>query len=590
MKRIRSVFLKVTATVAVLSVVLLAVLAVLLNTSYVQNRVMKYATELLAGKLGTKVVVDSVDISVMRRHVALCGLTIEDQQQRQMLQMERLEVKLQLRPLLHRKLKVTEAGITGVDAWIVKPSKDSVANFQFLIDAFKKEKPASAADTTTTKGRQLSLDVRRLLLDDVHVKYNDTDMCVEHAEWDADDDDYVAVVSTEGLHFVTDNHKPRKNSGKPHRGFFDPGHLDVTASLRLYIHEMSNDTLVADLSDCHATDSVTGIDIRNLSTRISANSREMNLSDLSVQQGNTTLHVADAHIVLPGKDATLSYTTGQIKGHAILHDIARPFAPVLDKFKVPLNLSLTMAGSAQRIAFNDVVVATDDNLLMVGAHGIITDLNDKEKLKVSFHVKEMNAKRGMAEKIIRQFPVKRLMMKQLNALGTIRYKGDFSVFRKREEFFGVLRTAPGNLNFRFAVDGVRNYVSGRVNTPSFDIAKAMDMKNLGPVVCTADFSIDISKQRTAAMRRQYGGKLPIGSVNAQIEDCSFKKIHFRNLLMNINSNGAIAMGDLTKLGKWRDLYCSFSFTNTDQMQKLKIMKPGIKFHKKVKLPKKSKNK
>ena len=84
MKRIRSFFLKVTATVAVLTVVLLAVLAVLLNTSYVQNRVMKYATELLAGKLGTKVVVDSVEISVMRRHVALCGLTIEDQQQRQM--------------------------------------------------------------------------------------------------------------------------------------------------------------------------------------------------------------------------------------------------------------------------------------------------------------------------------------------------------------------------------------------------------------------------------------------------------------------------------------------------------------------------
>ena len=90
------------------------------------------------------------------------------------------------------------------------------------------------------------------------------------------------------------------------------------------------------------------------------------------------------------------------------------------------------------------------------------------------------------------------------------------------------------------------------------------------------------------MRRQDGGKLPIGSVNAQIEDCSFKKIHFRNLLMNIKSNGAVAMGDLTKLGKWRDLYCSFSFTNTDQMHKLKIMKPGIKFHKKVKLPKKSK--
>ena len=77
------------------------------------------------------------------------------------------------------------------------------------------------------------------------------------------------------------------------------------------------------------------------------------------------------------------------------------------------------------------------------------------------------------------------------------------------------------------------------------------MKNLGPVVCTADFSIDISKQRTAAMRRQYGGKLPIGSVNAQIEDCSFKKIHFRNLLMNINSNGR----GINSYGNKEEKYC-----------------------------------
>ena len=39
------------------------------------------------------------------------------------------------------------------------------------------------------------------------------------------------------------------------------------------------------------------------------------------------------------------------------------------------------------------------------------------------------------------------------------------------------------------------------------------------------------------------------------------------------------MGDIYQRGKHRDLYISFSFTNTDEMQKMKITKPGIKFHK-----------
>ena len=81
------------------------------------------------------------------------------------------------------------------------------------------------------------------------------------------------------------------------------------------------------------------------------------------------------------------------------------------------------------------------------------------------------------------------------------------------------------------------------------------------------------------MRRKKGGKLPIGTVSAVVEDCSYKKIHVRNLTTVIESDGAIASSDIRQHGIHRDLYCSFSFTNTDEMRKMKITHPGIKFHK-----------
>ena len=48
---------------------------------------------------------------------------------------------------------------------------------------------------------------------------------------------------------------------------------------------------------------------------------------------------------------------------------------------------------------------------------------------------------------------------------------------------------------------------------------------------------------------------------------------------DIKSDGAMAAGNLMQLGKRRALYCSFSFTDTDNMRDMKITNPGIMFYK-----------
>ena len=244
---------------------------------------------------------------------------------------------------------------------------------------------------------------------------------------------------------------------------------------------------------------------------------------------------------------------------------------------MPLNLSVRFSGNDNSMAFSNVKVTTDNKQLTVAAHGNINNLKDKYKLRVHFDVDRMVAEGGIKETIIKQFPVKRFMMKQLHALGTLHYRGSFNVLWKKEEFQGNLGTQAGVLKFYFAIDENNKYLSGNASTEFLEIGHVMDMEDIGPVAATATFKIDISKPRTAVIRKRVGGKLPIGEVKAHVSRASYKFISTKGLDVEIVSDGAVAEGSLQAPGKWMDLSCTFSFTNTNEMHKIKI-KPNMKLH------------
>ena len=364
-------------------------------------------------------------------------------------------------------------------------------------------------------------------------------------------------------------------------GFFDAGHLDVTCDFKAAIDASEKDTLRFDLSELHARDSVTGFDVRHLQAQARLAGKQLLLTNVQVQQKRTQLHIDSARMQLPNKRDSIpfSFHTGTITGTVYLQDISRAFAPVLSKFTLPLQLSCTMSGNQDKLSFRHVKVGTTDKRLAIAATGDITNLKSKEKLTVLFHVARMTAKSGIKERIISQFPVKRLMMTQLHNLGNISYTGSFRVIRKEERFWGTLGTAVGSLKFQFWLDERNKYVVGNASTQKLHFGKVMGMKDVGPLAAKADFKIDISKPRTAVMRRKLGGKLPIGKVSATIADCSYKGVHVRNVDVNVTSDGAVATGDVIQRGNWRDLSCSFSFTDTNQMHKLKVSHGRMKFHK-----------
>lgn len=576
----RTVKIIVGFVVAVL--ILLVGVIVGINTSFVQDKLVAYAVNTLSEKLQTRVSLERLNFDLFRQDIRLHGLYIEDQQQRPLLRMERLTADLDLPALLHHELRIPEIRVSGLQAELHKTASDSVSNFQFVIDAFKKDSLQREPQTDSTR-HQLTFDVSRFTAERVAVTFNKRVFSLGKLQYVQEDWDSVSKpmrhVTIDDLYFKNEHDRPRKNYNKPHRGFFDPAYLDVTARLKIDIDHLQRDSIHAVLRECFVCDSVTGIDIRNMHAVIAATPQTVHVRDLVVRQVDTEVSIDTCELLLPNKKTgqTMTYHTSMVRGYALLRDISRPFAPVLKDFTLPLQFRALVHGDDDMINFTDVEVTTPDKLLKVQAKGFVRHLRNKYDLHVHFDVPMMYARGGEKERIIKQFPIKRFFMEQLHALGTITFRGDLDAYYKHEVFKGVLGTMAGPMKVKVDIDDKNRYLSGHVDTKAFQLGKVFDMPEVGDVGMTADFTFDISKVRTAVMRHRKGGKLPIGEVTAHVTKASYRFIKTQNLQAHIVSDGAVAEGNLQLPGGHMDILCSFSFTNTNELKKMKI-KPGVKFH------------
>lgn len=575
MRKFAIVALKIFGGVTAFLVALLIALAIAMHTHTVQKKVLNFATELLQKKLKTHVSIDDASMSLYPFCIDLKGVDIEDQQQRKMLQANHIAASIDPIGLFHRHIIVSKAQMESIHAKLYR-LEDGTANYQFAIDALKKDKQ----DKEWDKEHKLSLDISDLTLRDIHIILNiDSLYMVSLAKANLTTRKGKPYLTADSLRLVTNNHQQRKNTGKPHRGFFDLGHIDMTTHIEIYINHLAKDTTNFTLTKCVATDSTTGIRIKDLHFQMATRHDTAYLSHVVVQQENSSLSFDHATIRLPNKKEGkhLEYQTSTITGKALLKDIARPFAPPLAHFSIPLVFHVRLSGTNSSMKFSHVDVHTTNKRLRINAFGNITHLNDKKKLNIQFHVNDMKTDSKTARDIINQFTVKKFMMKQLDNLGTIQYKGDFNILWKRESFMGRLLTNVGEMHVNFTVDGQDKYVSGTIATDSLNLGRAIGMKDLGKMAGQANFRFDISKARTALMRHTKGGKLPIGEASAKVSEVYYNIIKLKNIDTDIMSDGAIAHGTVAQKNRNIDLLCDFSFTDTDSIQSMKV-KPHIKLH------------
>jgi len=163
LKRFLRKFFKILLWVTGSIILLFLILVLLIQFPTVQNYIKNQAVTFIEGKIKTPVKIDRLEIGVPKK-IILSGFYFEDQTQDTLLSGERLAVDISLFKLLRNTVEINSIELEGVVANI-KRDRDSVFNFDYIIEAFAPETP----DTTTA----MTVSIDKINFDRIKFRIDD---------------------------------------------------------------------------------------------------------------------------------------------------------------------------------------------------------------------------------------------------------------------------------------------------------------------------------------------------------------------------------------------------------------------------------
>ena len=198
----------------------------------------------MSDKIGTHVTVGRVNIGMFNRLI-IDDISIDDQAGKQMLAANRTAVNINLYQLLKGKVEVSSAQFFGLFANIYKATPESTPNYQFLLDAFKSDEESEAP---------LDLSITTLILRRGHISYN---------------------IHSEPLH----------------KGEFDASHIDLLdIDFTISLNKLTDTQLEANIRRLNATETNSHLQLKNLTTKISADNRHAIITDFNMKMPLSSIY------------------------------------------------------------------------------------------------------------------------------------------------------------------------------------------------------------------------------------------------------------------------------------------------------------
>lgn len=515
-------------------VVMLVSLSMWLLTDEARQVLFHTGIGLLEDKLQTKVKADSISVELLKGQVRLYGMQVNDRDDSLLLGIKELHAGIAVHELLDHKVRITDVELQDAKARLWKDSLTS--NFQFVIDAFKSKKPKKDHDTKAPK-MELLVDVNKVKLQNIRVK------------WDV-------------------RHKARKNLNKPMRGAFDANHVDVVLNMKAKVQQTGKNAYDVDINDMNVHDLSSGLNVEQLQTNAHISKESINVGGVLLKMKNSEVRMEKFTIDLKKKTIDTPFT---LKANVLLQDIAQPFAPALSHFTTPLLLTTDVSGPLRCLNVENIDVRTPDKHLHLTAHGQLDGLfARKEGLNLQFRDIDMTASHNMKEQIVMHFAKKmRLkMIRQMKAVGNIRFQGSVDVLYKREIIAGKLTTRYGYVKTRFTIDGFRRYMTGYLTTPSLDMGKLMNIPHLGPIKCKIDFDFNISRKTPRPVTALPNGRLPMGTVRVKVYNANYNTLNIKEVDLQVKSDGSTASGTLWIPGRLKNMSARVNYVQTDKEQRV----------------------
>ena len=438
--------------------------------------------------------------------VILDGISIKDQNNKDLLRAARLSAKIDLIPLLHGKISISNIQFYGFDIHLYQRRAEEKPNFQFLIDAFSKPKKDSIS--TLPDLRINSILVRRGKL-----------------SWHR-------------------YHKPPT----PHR--FNPGHIvldkiSATVSLKC----LTKDSLNLNVKKI-AFEEQSGIRLKQLSFKVKANQQEAQVEDFSIELSQSRLAIPSVTFSYQhsqdkyGKahDHGLQCQDGTAEGVLFPSDFI-PLYPQLAKVKplnalFPLQFATRFKGDLRQITAEQFTLYNEERSIVLDAPLTATSLKDKELRTFHAEIRDLRITPEAFRQIASwQENLNGHARLALSSIGPLNANGELSYSQQAIQSHLNLHTALGSLTVSGKLAD-RNKLEAYVRTTGFHVGKLVGKEEqLGKI------AFDLSGN---GLLQQ--GKYPALSFRGKASTLEFRHYDYHDLELqadykNGGFNAAVSIDD-----------------------------------------------
>lgn len=301
----------------------------LLHIPFIQNAIGECVSGVLSEKLGTKVSVGRVDLGFINR-IIIDDSQMLDQQKKQMLNVSRISVKINLLALANGQIEITSAQFFGLNANLYKATPEAKPNFQFVIDSL-------ASKDTTKQQTPINLQINSLIIRNSLVRYR--------------------VLS---------------RASEPQR--FSPDDIEArNISAHFIVNRITNDSLNVKVKRLSLNERC-GFALRRLALNAVVSRSGAKIEKFRLELPESVVEskriVATYRMKGDMPDMQSLRFEGSLNAPRITPSDVACFVPKLRNLDMPLALSIDFNGTGSRLNVNDLSISTADHgfVLKANAH------------------------------------------------------------------------------------------------------------------------------------------------------------------------------------------------------------------------------
>ncbi|MGI8951781.1 MAG: translocation/assembly module TamB domain-containing protein [Chitinophagaceae bacterium] len=526
-------FLKTEGRIFLILIAIILFAWLLLQTETVQNFIVGKVTARLSKDLNTEVRIKNVSFSFFDK-MNLEGTLIRDKQKDTLLYAGALRMRVTDWFFLKDKIDLTYIGLE--DAIIKQQRKDSVWNYQFLVDYFSSKPSSKTSKDSAGKGIQLNvkkLDFKNvtflnndlwtgqrmiiktgsLLLDADNVDFDKNIYKINEIELDnpffsiqnfdglnPDTTSSIKKSFDTGLYFnaagltvlvdsikITNGSFAQEllDSSKLEPNVFNSTHL-LFSKINCSIQKLNfiKDTIKANIF--LSAKERSGFEVKKLKANFKLTPQIMEFAKLDIQTNKSRL--GDYYAMkFSDFNNDMNYYVEKVmmdarfKNSTVSSDDIAYFAPQLQSWKKQIDISGNFFGTVNNFKANNLFLRSGNNSYASG-NLAMKGLPDIDKTIINFSNGNLQTTFNDVASV---FPsIKNISSPNLAALGTIRFAGTFSGTINNFSSNGNISTAIGgiyaNVNMKFPTKAEPIY-NGTVVTKQFNLGKFINTSSIGLV-------------------------------------------------------------------------------------------------------------